>query len=160
MMFDDLANPIPTHKLPKFHCYVLRPQYTGEPYALSMHPEIFRRIAARDTFSYNFIKEEELASRISAWCKEFFPRKYPTIAGKNFGSFDLPFLKALPEADEFIKFKHRVLDVGCLYVRKTDEALPDLDECLSRAKINGAVNHTAMNEAELVVKLVRRKLLR
>jgi hypothetical protein len=46
-VLDDLDLRMPIDSLPKFHCYLVKDSYCGEPYALSMHPTIFRRIAER-----------------------------------------------------------------------------------------------------------------
>ena len=47
-IIDNLNFQKPFDELPKFHAYVVLPRYQGEPYALSMHAEIFRRIANRE----------------------------------------------------------------------------------------------------------------
>lgn len=84
-----------------------------------------------------------------------------TPAGKNFGAFDLQFLKALPiatEAGEKLPFKHRALDPGSLYYMPGDEMLPDLKECKKRAGLSDTdVSHTALDDARDVIRILRKK---
>ena len=50
-VLDDLSNQRPIEELPTFECYFSPVReggtYQGSPYALQMHPEIFRRIAEK-----------------------------------------------------------------------------------------------------------------
>ena len=55
-VLDDMEAPV--ENLPTFHCYILRPYYTGDPYALAMHSTIFKRIANLEP-GYNYYKPEE-----------------------------------------------------------------------------------------------------
>lgn len=81
-----------------------------------------------------------------------------TAAGKNFGSFDLQFLKCnqFPEM-----WRHRSIDPTILYARKEDEVLPELALCKQRAKMAGAaierteVSHNAIEDCLDVVDLIR-----
>jgi hypothetical protein len=81
-----------------------------------------------------------------------------TAAGKNFGSFDLQFLKA---ANFPQMWRHRAFDPTPLYVKKGDEILPELAECKKRAMLDGArfetevVAHNAIQDALDVVDLIR-----
>lgn len=156
---DDWSNPQPLESLFRFHCYVLPANgvYKGEPYALSMHPESFRRISKLEG-SYDYFLPGEVCANIQKWmyniglnCSNGI-----TVAGKNFGIFDFQFLKRLPNWN--LKINHRVIDVGNLYLEKNDTKIPDSKECLKRAGIGGEVSHTAMEDALDVVKLVRKKM--
>lgn len=70
-----------------------------------------------------------------------------TVAGKNFGSFDLQFLKSLPGFRDDV-FKYRYLDVGSkLFDPKFDLEIPGLNNCMLRTGIPSAVAHTAMEDA-------------
>lgn len=76
-------------------------------------------------------------------------------AGKNFASFDGPWLK---EHLTFpIKWKHRVLDLGSLYLREDDSDIPNLNECLRRAGLAKSCTHRALDDAMDVVKCIRRR---
>lgn len=83
------------------------------------------------------------------------------IAGKNFSNFDKLFLEKYSCFKTTIlnRARHRVLDVGSMYVNKNDESLPDLKECLKRANLNFEVPHTAVEDAILVVKAAQYKFL-
>ena len=50
---------LPIKDLPKFHAYVVKESYQGEPYALSMHPKIFKRIATKED-GYLYLQPEEV----------------------------------------------------------------------------------------------------
>lgn len=81
------------------------------------------------------------------------------FAGKNAGTFDLPIL------DEqcffqFIPRRHRVIDVGSMYLRATDDVVPNLAECCERASLDvmSFKPHRAVDDACVVVQLIRKKL--
>jgi hypothetical protein len=83
-----------------------------------------------------------------------------SIAGKNVGMFDMPFLnKKLKKRWGDITILHRVIDPAILYYMPGDKNLPDSATCLERAGMAGEVAHTALEDAIMVVKLVRHKLL-
>lgn len=82
-------------------------------------------------------------------------------AGKNFGTFDLRFLKAshLVEMNQLVIFSQRIMDPSVLYIeKKNDKAPPSLDECKKRAGIEGEVTHKAVEDAWDVVELFRKRL--
>lgn len=100
---DDWVTPI--EKLPRFHAYLIHNRIEGEPFALSMHPVILKRIANRDKpecANFTFLEPEQLAGLFELWAgawgafgsggsgKSLIP------AGKNFQGFDRPFLKRVP----------------------------------------------------------------
>lgn len=76
------------------------------------------------------------------------------LAGKNI-QFDLSFLEQLKDWDK-IKFHRRHLDPAILYWQNDDECLPSLDECRERAGLEGSVTHRALDDARLVIKLIRK----
>lgn len=80
------------------------------------------------------------------------------IAGKNVAGFDIPFLKELGwDTDKL--FRHRVIDPGPMYVTAEDRTTPDLTECCKRAGIEDVVSHRALDDARLVDRVIRNKLL-
>jgi|SRR6185437_1654690 len=157
VVLDELPAKKSIEELPTFHCYILRDKYIGEPYALSMHAEIFRRIAER-TPGYNYYDRETGYY----YLKEFlFEHKYIgptnsiTVAGKNFHSFDFRFLENDGWAVDRI-FGRRSLDPAQLYLDlNNDDKLPNLQECLNRIGIKKTVSHTAIEDALDVVRLMR-----
>jgi DNA polymerase III alpha subunit (gram-positive type) len=83
------------------------------------------------------------------------------VAGKNVASFDLQFLKTKITKWWPISFCQRTIDPAILYWdAKRDQQLPDMKTCMERARIKGEVAHTALEDALVVVKLLRHKLLR
>jgi hypothetical protein len=172
-VLDDLNNQLPLEKLPTFNAYFSLKSFKGEPYALSMHPDIFRRIAdARknkmwgaqddgnhyltyDSFGYEF---RNFLTRNNAPENPKTGAISLNIAGKNAAMFDLPFLKKKIKNWENVYFKHRVLDPAILFYQKGDEQLPDSKKCMERAGIPGEVAHTALEDALSVVQMLRKKL--
>lgn len=163
-MIQDWWDPLPNP--PTFHCYVL-PGEDGyqncEPYAMSMHPKILRRIATREE-PFVYLRRQSVARAFGKWLKKFpfsqgGRRKNPpkiVIAGKNYAIFDHPKLLAnFPTWEANVKTAHRIIDVGHLFWHPWEgEKLPDLSTCAKRAGLSGIVTHTALEDAELVADLV------
>ncbi|CAE7860239.1 hel308 [Symbiodinium microadriaticum] len=162
-VIDDLASPIET--LPRFHCYITRPgnKYRGEPYAMAMHSKILYRIANREhgfTYTPHDLLDEVFASWLTQheMLIEGDPvRKSITIAGKNFATFDLNFLKKLGFG-KLSHYKHRIIDPGSMFLKINDQMVPGLKDCMTRANVEGEVDHTAVEDAIDVIKCVRYKL--
>lgn len=153
---DDLKNQIPIEELPKFQIYIKQKFYTGEPYALAMHKEIFKKIS-RDEWS---CPPEDLFGEFFDFLVTKGGYNMPleiTVAGKNFASFDKRFLEILPN-NNLVRFKHRVIDPSILYFDvKTDLELPSMSVCLERAGLSSEVKHTALEDSLAVVQLMRHK---
>ena len=80
------------------------------------------------------------------------------VAGKNFGTFDKPFLEKLPQWRTVVKFRNRILDPAILYVDwKNDEFLPSLDTCKERAGISGNITHNALEDSWDTLQAIRAK---
>lgn len=172
-VLDNLSDPQPLDKLPKFQTYLTKRRFNGEPFALSMHPQIFRKIAdaqqkriEENEFGERFMGIRDLPTAL----ENFFSMngvpqdqrsgKYKiTVAGKNAGMFDLPFLKRKVKDWGNIVFLHRVMDPAILYYQPGDKTLPDSKLCMERAGIKDEVAHTALEDALMVVRLIRHKLL-
>jgi len=165
-VLDDLQNPLPIEELPRYHCYFLPindGDFIGSPYALSMHPKIFRRIAEREEgydyysplkFGYSF-KQFLLKNGYEAEND----RVIINVAGKNFGSFDLQVLDKQTDLKKHVKIRHRFLDPGAMFATKDDDAVPGTEQCLKLIGEEPHVAHTAIEDAIDVIKLVRYKLL-
>jgi DNA polymerase III epsilon subunit-like protein len=155
-VIDDLSDQRPLEKLSKFHCYVTHDMIVGDPFALSMHPVILRRIADKEV-GFDYYEPALAVERFNAWLSNYpdYPKDLVNFAGKNFAAFDLQFLKCLPDWDNIIKYRHRIIDPAMLFWRAGDKSLPGSKECLKRAGIGGEVAHTALEDAMDVVKVVR-----
>lgn len=159
IVLDDLDNQLPLDQLPRFHCYVDHHVFRGDPFALSMHPVILRRIAEKEP-PYLYLPPKGVAKAVRKFLDDHgYVRedgKKLNVAGKNFGTFDWPFLKALPDFDQKVKIAHRIIDPSILFWRKGDENLPGTDECYKRAGITRNPNaHTAIEDCLGVIELVR-----
>lgn len=173
-VIDDLKHPKPLDELPKFEAIILkRDGYQGHPYALSMHSNIFKKIdmAIKKNFEIcpitgvRFLEICELPQALEVFLlsngfEQSHGRIYVNVAGKNIGQFDLPFLNAKIKDWGSIKFLSRVIDPAILYFDiQKDISLPDMKSCLERAGLAEEVPHTALEDALIVVKLLRKKLL-
>jgi DNA polymerase III epsilon subunit-like protein len=79
------------------------------------------------------------------------------VAGKNFATFDMLFLKQLPWWQKLIKIRQRVLDPAILVVDwKNDTSLPNLKQCKERTGIEGLVTHNALEDAWDVIEVMRK----
>lgn len=160
-VLDDLSNPLPLEDLPTFHTYFHKDKFVGEPFALSMHKEIFLRISEkREGFTY--ISPEKFGNKF----KNFLAangyilekdRVVINVAGKNFGTFDYQFLKNKTDLFKHVKISSRIMDPAILYLQPGDERLPGLETCLSRAGFQKTVSHCALDDAFDVVRLLRAK---
>jgi oligoribonuclease (3'-5' exoribonuclease) len=166
-VIDNLEDQLPIEKLPKFHCYVVHDKIIGEPYALSMHAEVLKRIAKRDP-GYFYYDISEVAEIFYQWLSKHYPgcevgsiinRSQEigkvNFAGKNFASFDLQFLEKVPHWDAWVKYHRRVLDPTIWHLKKGDISMPDTKECLMRAGIKREISHTALQDSMDVVELLR-----
>ena len=153
----------------------MQDNYKGNPFALSMHSEIFKKIdmAKKKNMEYcpdqdiHFITIEHLPTALAAFfLKNGYNQNdkngniYINPAGKNLSSFDIPFLKSKIKDWGSIYFLNRSIDPAILYFDlENDNSLPDMKKCMERAGIAGEVAHTAIEDALVVVKLLRHKLI-
>lgn len=152
-VIDDWKSPV--EELPMFHCYVDNNPIVGAAYALSMHPKILRAIATDET-EVPIYAPGEVTAAFRNWLTRYRHLYQASIvpAGKNFGSFDRQFLKRLPNWN--IPMKHRSINPGNLYFDPiVDDGPPDTETCMARAGILGEVAHTALEDAVIVVRLIR-----
>lgn len=156
-----------------------------EPYAMSMHPHLLRAIAMngnlnRVTYSPTDKEYDEAHTpeylrillqrivpfdRVSETILNFFECHLPgfetgdevSVAGKNFGSFDLPKLQRLPDWGNGFRIKHRFMDPGNLFWSPWDDGveLPDTNLAGARANVETADAHTALDDAFEVAKMVQ-----
>jgi hypothetical protein len=167
-VLDDLGEMKTIEQLPRFQCYFVQEKYTGSPYALSMHPKIFKEIANFKSDgiyakSGNFLKASKFGILFAKFLvnngyKEENGKITITAAGKNFGAFDLQFLKKQTNLLDFVNIRHRILDPSILFLEKEDVTLPSTDICKMRAKVDGEIKHDAISDAIDVIKLIRCKL--
>lgn len=150
----DTNNPN-KEEYPEFYLEVLLEGTTivGEPIALVMNNELIKRnLEVRDEGQvYN---KDILLMSFNGFLRTHFGRDKILVAGKNTGSFDIPFIEKEFERvgrKKEINFGHRVLDIGTLFYKHGDSHIPNLKECLERAGINKEVSHNALEDAWDVV---------
>jgi len=160
-VIDDLSKPFDPQPCEIFHRFVKHPEYHGQPYALALNQEILYALAkdAHPHISWAC----DVAAEFAEWLysRGRFDREVPvTAAGKNFAGFDKPFLTMFPKFTEFVNLHHRSIDPGTLWMESTDTVIPSTEECMRRAGLDGEVAHTAVEDATVVCKLIRRKWFR
>ena len=142
--------------LSTFHTYVFHPTYDNcEPYAMSMHPLILRRIADREE-PYTYCAIRNLTKHFRNWSCDFFPQGEPiTFAGKNVASFDLPMLERQAKFNQ-LHYHHRTLDPGSMFWTHLDMRVPGLMQIIEREGLEAEVTHTALDDAHAVVQAIFR----
>lgn len=92
---------------------------------------------------------------LGRFCCKHFPddQKIP-VAGKNVGTFDIPWLEYHRGSYELPIFSRRYLDVGSMFVEHYDKELPNLQQCMERAGVEGEVTHNALKDALDVVSCI------
>lgn len=144
----------PMEQSPTMVCYVEHNRYQGQPYALALNAGILSELAkpkekrkmktvSYDQLAYSF------ANFLTANGYEYSmnSRRVSFIgAGKNFGTFDLQFLKNLPGWLSTIATDSRVLDPAMLFIKPTDKKLPGLKNCLQRIGIEKEISHDALED--------------
>jgi DNA polymerase III epsilon subunit-like protein len=150
----DTTDQTLVEQLPTFHCYVLQMNdIRGEPGGLAMHAEILRRIAVREP-GFLYVSWAGLANAFRAFLMTHGVEEPVYAAGKNFGAFDLQFLRRVGGFEGM--FRHRYLDPAPYFFDfQRDEAIPDLQTCLVRADLPGEVSHTALEDARDVVRVLQ-----
>ncbi len=79
------------------------------------------------------------------------------VAGKNFATFDKPFIERLPRWKQLFRIRQRIIDPAILYVNwKEDDSLPGLPLCKERAGLDSTVTHNAVEDAWDVIEVLRK----
>ena len=159
---DELGSTINVNKLPTYHCYFVKQFYQGEPFALSMHSKILKRIADREK-GYTYMSVTKFGNSFKQFLlKNGFELENDkviiNVAGKNFGSFDLQFLNKQTDLSKHVIISNRILDPSILFLKNKDKRLPCLSECKKRANMPENVSHDAVSDARDIVVLLRKAL--
>lgn len=149
---DKMSEPVT--ESPSMVCYVEHDRYQGQPYALGLNSGILSELAkSPEKRKMNSVKVAELALAFYAFLATndyILSKNSKRIsfvgAGKNFGTFDLQFLKNLPDWSKYLLVDSRVLDPAMLFVQPTDKKLPGLKNCLQRIGINKEISHDALED--------------
>lgn len=172
-VIEDTRNIQPLDKLPIFNCIVEHERYIGEPRALSMHSEIFEKLAeVQEAYrekrveirkKHNILQLNLVAKSFAMWLKNnWISETIDTgailinVAGKNFGTVDKRFIDLIPGWKESIIIRQRVLDPAILLTDwQKDDTVPNLDKCKKRLGIDGKVTHDALSDALDVIQVLR-----
>jgi oligoribonuclease (3'-5' exoribonuclease) len=149
---DKMSEPL--SESPTMVCYVEHENYHGQPYALAMNSKILSELAKSEEKRDNkTVNNQDLAWALytflsaNGYSKSEKSKRISFIgAGKNYGTFDLQFLKNLPDWDLYLKADSRVLDPAILFLKPTDKILPGLKNCLQRIGINKEISHNALED--------------
>lgn len=159
-VIDDTENLLSLKDLPKFHCYILPPRegYKGDPFALWLNNNILEKIAKKDKYpQYNFLEPSDVGKQFKKFLLENKIEKVKA-SGKNFATFDKPFIDNLPDFKDLVKFHHRIFDPGSLYFAKSDTEIPDMKKILERMGVRQEfkeVKHTSIEDSEAVIQMIR-----
>lgn len=156
MVVEDTDSPliVPVESLPHFTCFVKHDRIEGEAFALGMNGWILDIISGRnkDYKGYQVLTHNEWVGIAEAFLNSHFGPSKITVAGKNVAGFDIPFLPR----EISRKFRHKVLDPGPMMVNwKTDDQVPNFDNCKKRAGIDTPVAHDAREDAMDVIRCLR-----
>lgn len=160
------------YTLPKFRAILKHDSIFGEPFAIQMNAALIKLIATIPAVKGE-MAEPEISPLDPVNCmfaphevtgrfKHFLQKNGISLdvgfqpAGKNFASFDKPFLElCVPRWKRDVKIKHRTIDPGNLYWKPGVEYIPDSKACKERAGIPGIVAHTAVEDALDVILEIR-----
>ncbi len=171
-ILEDTKKQLPFEEIPKFNCLLRHPDYIGTPLALAMHKEIFEELESGKS-KCEIIPFYDLGRVFQKWLFELYKSEQffdtvagkdapliITVAGKNFGTFDLRFLENLGGFKKHVWFRKRILDPAILYYDDAiDTVLPNLETCKERAGIkNTAIAHRTIQDAWDVIEVLRGKL--
>jgi oligoribonuclease (3'-5' exoribonuclease) len=149
---DKMSEPV--EKSPRMVCYVEHDRYQGQPYALALNSDILSELS-KPVYKRKMttIKAENLSQEFWLFLagngytqSENSKRVSFTGAGKNFGTFDLQFLKNQKDWAKYLLVDSRVLDPAMLFIRPTDKKLPGLKNCLQRIGIEKEISHDALED--------------
>jgi len=167
-IIEDTEIQLPFEKIPKFNVLVEHEHYVGSPFALSLHKEIFDDLSKPQSLrSLPTVTPDKLAMNFLKWLwkSQYFNTSESgekiIVAGKNFGMFDIRFLRKIPHWNACINIHHRVIDPALIYFDPTVDKyeLPGLDECKKRAGLPvTTIKHRAIRDAMDVIEVLRGKL--
>lgn len=149
----------PVEQLPTFNRVIHRTRVYGHPVAMAMNAELLKKCAAEPAGN----DEQAVFIDFECWLQQYLDGNKIVGAGKNFGSFDLSFLR---RAMDTKVFHHRYLDPGMLYFdAKSDVRTPPNSEaCINRlmddyphAGVWPVITHDALEDAQVMVRLIRHK---
>lgn len=157
-ILEDTTKKLPLSEIPQCRYYFDLPIYKGDPYALALNSNIFKKIMElrKNDPDKQLVTPIQFIERFGSFLKEYLgDSKRINVAGKNYNGFDKQFLQKI-EGFNF-PFGHRVLDPAMLYVDwNEDKEIPSTEICYKRAAIESNVAHTTIEDAWGVIELLRK----
>lgn len=154
---DDLQKPFP--KDPAiFQCYVRHESTVGSAGTLAMNADILKIIAGGKTDWGPILSPDRVALQFQQWLVSkagYRDEEKVIFAGKNVGSFDLQFLKKLNSWNYIIPTHYKTIDPTPLYMMYDDHEPPSMNLCAQRAGIVDNVKHRAVDDALMIIRLLR-----
>ncbi|AHM61347.1 hypothetical protein D770_15465 [Flammeovirgaceae bacterium 311] len=158
---DTHAPDVPVEELPYLRLAVHYEIICGNVAALAMNARLLQELADAEQKN-NLPPDHCVAAEVLPRFAEFLDaqqvnRKRALLtAGKNFASFDLPFIHNLPGYGELLTISNAVIDPALLYLDwQKDRKLPNMSTCKERASLSEIVSHQALDDARDVVRLLR-----
>lgn len=152
---------VPVEELPSIRLAVHHKFLGGTVGALAINARLLQELSdasQKNNLPNDHCLPEEVLFRFAKFldAHEVTRKKSLIVAGKNFASFDLPFMQRLPGYGELLWISNAVLDPALLYLNwQTDTRLPNMATCKSRAGLSEVVSHQALDDARDVVRLLR-----
>jgi hypothetical protein len=161
-VIEDTRRPLPLAELPAFRRVVRHPEYLGTAGALALNAGLMAELARKEP-NPELCLPHELVPQLRKFLLEhgFKVDKQDcmvaTLAGKNIGSFDVPFLRQLPGWGTLVRHEPALLDPAAFYLNwHKDTRLPTMSICKARAHFpDTTVAHQALADALDVVQLLR-----
>jgi len=158
------AATTPLAELPAFRRAVRHPEICGTAGALALNAGLLHELADKTKLAApDICRPDELLPQLREFllANGFRPNKKDCLsvvmAGKNFATFDLLFLRQLPGWGTLVRAEPAVLDPAAFYLNwHKDSRLPTMLICQARAgDAEPHVAHEALADAREVVRLLR-----
>ena len=155
---------LPLTELPSFRRAVRHPEICGTAGALALNAGLLQELSDKTKKEApDICRPDELLPQLREFllANGFRPDKRDclsvVVAGKNFATFDLLFVRQLPGYGTTLKVEPAVLDPAAFYLNfHKDSRLPTMLICQARAgTAEPHVAHQALADAQEVVRLLR-----
>lgn len=172
-VLEDTTKTVEIEHLPLFRALAVKDTYNVDPYCAQLHSDslwkelmraqkrvkdfpIIEGCSVSEDNKTFYCSDNSIIPSFLSWLKQHGIPGSITPAGKNFGAFDLQFLLRYAKmAGVRLPFKRRSIDPAILFCTPSDDALPDLPTCLSRAGLSATALHTAWGDAWDIIRLLR-----
>lgn len=153
MVLEDTKDLKPLKDLPHFTCFVRQDEIVGDVGALAMNSWILRHLAGNCTSKHPTYSLVGAFSKMHEFLDRHFGSDRVTLAGANVGAFDYQFIKEAFKG----RFRHRMIDVGSVFIDFSRESPMGLGEIKSSLGSDPKVSHNAYEDALDVIALLRNK---